>query len=144
MKKDYLLNLKSLAIGAAMVAGMGLMTGCGAHTASDEEKEISSSEETKDTNSKFTLHDHLIVNMGGTTYVIRECDDSIGDIRIGCNHGFLYYKVFDSDDNLLLECYNYDRPQYYNITSELQEEAVNEIEENAIEQGAILYRGLGK
>lgn len=89
-------------------------------------------------------HEHLIVKMGEQTYIIRECDENISKVDTAICNGHVVYEVYDADGNFLLNANNYDNPQYYVIDSEEQEQEINAIEEKAIDNGAILYRGLTK
>lgn len=52
------------------------------------------------------------------------------------------YGVYDDEGTCVLDAVNYNNPQWYEVTNYEQEKEINAIEEKAIENGAILYRGL--
>lgn len=148
------MNIMSISKMKITSAGLMLMsalvlTSCGNETHEDtvdfsSEKEVKDKRDTKTNDEKFETHDHLIVDMGKYTYIIRECDENFSNVKVYENYGSIAYDVYDTEGNLLLDARDYGNPQHYVVHDSEQEKEINAIEEKAIENGAILYRGLTK
>lgn len=136
MKKDYLLYLKKLAaLGCILTSGLSL-TACGNKT---EEEVIASESKEEDVD----FHEHLMVDIDGTTYIFRECDDEFSKITVITHYGHISYKIYDKNGEKIIDSTSYGDTNFSYVDSVKQEEAVREFEEKAIENGAVLYRGLG-
>lgn len=137
MKKDYLLYLKKMAAVGCIATSICALTGCGEKLENDD---IGKPVEKEDTTS---FHIHVMVDIDGTTYIFRECEDEISKIRASLNYGSIHYKIYDKDDEKIIDSYAYSDSYYNTVDSEAQEQAIREIEDKSIENGAILYRGIG-
>lgn len=145
MMKNYLLELKKILMGASIVAGIGLITGCGADTVSEENEPsfiVNDDDLENDKTKNIERHEHVIVEMGKTTYIIRECDDSISDIRVVEHDGFISLDVYNADEDQVINSYIYGPSEVYVIDNDSEEETVNDIEDRAITNGAIVYKAL--
>lgn len=134
MKKEQLLYLKKAAILGCMLTSTNLLSGCGQ----------GKSEPIENKKLEDIFHYHLMVDIGGTTYIFRECEDEIGDISIRHGDGDLSYFIKNENNEDVLNSTSYSDCSYFVIYDELEEEEIREFEEQAIENGAILYRGLSK
>lgn len=138
MKKDYLLYLKkALSIGC-IATSLCLLTGCDDETKKDEKAIVEEEEE------KSNYHEHLMVDIGGTTYIFRECDENIGIMNVVEHQGNIKFYIYDKNNNLVIDQCAYGDSNYTSVYSEVQEMAVREFEDAAIENGAVIYRGLSK
>lgn len=147
MDKDLLLNLRKYLLTAGTVLTVGLSSGCGASKEESGETlnvtKVQSSE-AGETNDEFVAHNHLLVEIGGHRYIIRECEDEVGDIQIALHQGGMSYFIYDEDFNVLFEFDDYNNPQRFFIGDESYESVVQEFENEAINNGAVVYRGLNK
>lgn len=141
MKKDYLLYLKKLAGVCCIVTSAYALTGCGISVQTEDFEVSETKEESKKDEVKY--HDHLMVDIDGTTYIFRECEAEISDIKISLNYGSIHYRIYDDNNEKILDTYTYGDALNNSVDCEAQEQAIREIEDKSIENGAILYRGIG-
>lgn len=135
MEKDYLLYLKKIAVTGGVISGLGLLTGC-----SFVESDGVLTEDIEDQKQEeIGRHDHIMLKIGDTNYIFRECDENIGDIKTVFHNGSVGYTVYDSDDVLIINAKTYGDFNWTSVSSDRQEEEIRAIEERAIENGAILY-----
>lgn len=137
MKKDYLLYLKKIATLGCLLTGIGSLTACGDKINIDNVEKVSEKDDVK-------FHEHLMIDINGTTYIFRECDEGINDIEIIPHYGYVAYRIYDKNDSLLINGHSYGDTHYNYVETEIEEQAIREIEEKSLEDGAVLYRGLDK
>lgn len=141
------INKMKITSAGLMLMSALVLTSCGNETHEDtvvfsSEKEVKDKKDAETKDEKFETHDHLIVDMGEYTYIIRECDENFSNVKVYENYGSIGYDVYDTEGNLLLDARVYGASQHYVVRNSEQEKEVNTIEEKAIENGAVLYRGL--
>ena len=118
--KNLKICKRSLALTTAL--GITLFSGCSKH---NDDKSI-------DTKEEKTFCEHLIVNFGAQSVIFKECEGY--NVFFNRSKGSTYYEV-SQDNNLLISGYTYS-VNYYTTTHE----AIDEIEEMAIEKGAYVYK----
>lgn len=139
MKKDYLLYLKKMMTLGCMITSVGLLGGCAASDTEDNNRTITESQD-----KEMDFHYHLMLDIGGTIYIFRECDDNISEIKVDYNYGNVRYRIYDTNEEKLIDSKSYGDADCFGITDDKQEKIVREFENTAIENGAVIYRGLGR
>lgn len=117
-------NLKVCKRALALTTALGitLFSGC---SKNNDDKSI-------DTKEEKTFCEHLIVEFGGQPVIFKECEGYA--VFFNRSKAGTYYEV-SQDNNLLISGYTYS-VNYYTTTHE----AIDEIEEMAIEKGAYVYK----
>lgn len=151
-------NLKKLRTFVAMsgiIASTAFLSGCGAKTVQIEETSVTVDNPSEDENveepipseylndkENFVKHKHIILDIGGLTYIIRGCQPEFGKMNSVEGTARLVYSIFDKEGNILI---NGTASEYdlFDIDTYLEEKAIQEVENDLIENGARLYKGLG-
>lgn len=134
MKKADLYRLKSLVGCLSLVATLGITTGCSANMdKTDTAYEVSHIE--RDTTEN---HEHLIITIGGITYIYRECGSEVSRIAVSANASATSYTVYDNNGKEILSGFTTDGVNVSYIRSALEEQHIREIEDDLIDQGAVL------
>lgn len=155
MKIELLKKIRLLAAMGGIVACTAILSGCGAKTAEfgqgdevlsdeknvDDEVELIPSEYLND-KGNFDKHKHIIVEIGGITYIFRGCQPEFSKVSLSDGTARILYYVYDANGEILINGYASDY-SWLNINTYLEEQAAQEIESDLIENGARLYKGLG-
>lgn len=151
MSKEYLKKLRLLAITGGIIANTLFLSGCGVEemalstdettekTKEDDQEQIPS--EYLNNKGKFDKHYHFIVNIGGTAYIFRECETNCSSGYVG---SYMDYQVSDEESNKTLINGRTKDYTLFDIDSYESELATQAFEDELIENGARLYKGLGK
>lgn len=111
----------------------------------NEENKQKSTEQTE-TSVSFSKHHHLIINFGNQEIIFRECeDDIIISIQRNKFSSEIDYYIKDANNihNYIFEgtTSNYN---YFDIDNELEAKNVKKVEQELINNGAIVYQFIKK
>lgn len=149
MSKEYLKKLRLLAMTGGIIANTLLLSGCGMEDMALSKDETT--EEVKEDNKEqipseylndkgnFDKHDHFIVNIGGVAYIFRECETNCSTGYVG---DYMDYEVLDDENNKTLINGRTEDYTLFDVDSYESELSTQAFEEELIENGARLYKGL--
>lgn len=155
MSIEFLKKLRTFIAMSGIVASTTILSGCGADTIqleetdniesddiTEEDKEETIPSEYLNDKDNFIKHKHIILEIGGINYIIRGCQPEIGKVHSVEGAARLVYSVYDKEGNILI---NGTAAEYglFDIDTYLEEKAIQEVENDLIENGAKLYKGLG-
>ncbi|MDE6141898.1 MAG: hypothetical protein K2G03_04785 [Bacilli bacterium] len=155
MKIESLKRLRLLIAMGGIVASTSFVSGCGANTtqleeSSEIERDVTMEEDITEEipnkylndNKAFDKHKHLVVKIGEITYIIRGCQPEFNQISYTEGTARLLFWVYDKDKNKIIDGITSEY-NIFDIDTYLEEQAIQEIEDDLIENGAKLYKGLG-
>lgn len=132
MDLKTLYKLRKLAITGGLIINACLLSGCGYKDQIEIEDQLEE--------EQLEKHEHLLIEMGDTQLIIRECDEEIGKIKITYGNGHFLFTVENTEGETILNENFYGNAVISTIETDLEEEAAFNLEEQLIENGAVIYK----